>query len=173
MSNFVINPSSFSSGVTWEQPNSNRTYTMRANDGFALMQSLESGNILIGKSGSISVTFKLIEHTTSGATSNVICGVWDTPGDSDEHNSSSNFQLIESKTQASMPEILDDVTWSGTISSPMVEGNAIGIMYSNSGTDQINVNTYNSNADNSLWYKNTGTAESEPDYSNQITVVVG
>ena len=104
----------------------------------------------------------------------MVVGVWDTPGDSDGNNTSTNFQLIESKTLESMPDgVFEEVTWSGTISSAIAEGNAIGIMFSLNEDRGVDINTnYPNNATNSLWWKNTGTAEQEGSNSQQFTMVI-
>jgi len=157
--------------TTWEQTSTSGTYTVRGNDGFCVMNSIETGNVLIGLSGDITVTYTVAKGGSSSS-QNIIVGIWDTPDDSDGHNVSSNFQLIESKTQASMPASAEEVTWEGTISSAIAEGNAIGLMCSNTDVAGVDINIYNANATNSLWWKNTGTAEQDGTQSNQFTIVI-
>ena len=172
MSNFVINPYMFAPAeTTWSQTSTSGTYTVRGNDGFAVMNSIESGNVLIGLSGAITVTYTVAKGGSSGS-QNIIVGIWDAPSDSDGQNVSTNFQLIQSKTQASMPASAEEVTWSGTISSAIAEGNAIGLTCSNTDAAGVNININNANATNSLWWKNTGTAEQDGTNSNQFTIVI-
>ena len=158
------------SQTTWSQPLTSGTYTVRGNDGYCVMNSLESGNVLIGLSGAISVTYTVIQ--VGGGAGSIKVGVWDSPEDSDGKNTSTNFQLIESKTLESMPDSTQEVTWSGTLSSALAEGNAIGLIAIDT-DDGVNINTNNANATNSLWWKNTGTAEQDGTNSQQFTMVVG
>ena len=134
------------------------------------MNSIESGHPFIGLSGPMTIRFTVKRSGSGSGTIQV--GVWDTPADSNGKNVSTNFQLVQSLSLSSMPTNSEEVTWEGTISSEIEEGNAIGLIAIDT-SNGVDININNENATYSLWWKNTGTAEQDGTQSNQFVMTLG